>query len=127
MDQAVLVDERRRTGAELINLLSAVRTAVSPQSVGKGVMVVMDERIISAREARKSYPRVGGFSGGDMGLLGVVARGGPEFFFAPTRRRGASTEFDVNDLTALPDVELHYEDPGGTGRRGDGTPAGVVW
>lgn len=63
-----------------MNLLAAVRTAVSPQAPGKGVLVVMDDRIISAREVRKHYQRVGGFEGGEMGMLGVVGTGGPEFF-----------------------------------------------
>jgi L-asparaginase len=48
-----------------INLLAAVRTAAAPQSIGKGVTVVMDDRIISAREVRKLYQRTGGFSGDD--------------------------------------------------------------
>ena len=109
-----------------INLLAAVRTAVSPQAVGKGVMVVMDDRIISAREVRKHYQRVGGFDGGDMGMLGIVARNGPEFFYAPTRRRGPASEFDLGGVTALPDVDLVFAYPGGTGRTWEHPPAGVV-
>ena len=50
-----------------INLLAAVRTAGSAKSRGMGVMVVMDDRILSARENRKLYPRTGGFSGGRDG------------------------------------------------------------
>lgn len=69
-----------------INLLAAVRTAASPQAIGKGVMVVMDDRIVSAREVRKHYQRVGGFVGGEMGMLGVIGGDVPEFFFAPVRR-----------------------------------------
>lgn len=109
-----------------INLLAAVRTAVSPQALGKGVMVVMDDRIISAREARKLYPRVGGFSGGEMGMLGVVSGEGPEFFFTPTRRHGATSEFDLSTVATLGDVDLVYAYPGGTGRSYDTKPAGVV-
>ena len=109
-----------------INLLSAIRTAISPQAVGKGVLVVMDDRILSAREARKLYPRSGGFSGGEMGMLGVVASNGPEFFFAPARRRGPASEFDLAGVSALPEVDLVYAYPGGTGRRYDPLPAGVV-
>src|SRR5262245_51550770 len=45
-----------------INLLSAVRVAVAHDSRGKGALVVMDERIISARDAQKLYARAGGFS-----------------------------------------------------------------
>lgn len=109
-----------------INLLAAVRTAAAPQSVGKGVTVVMDDRIISAREVRKLYQRTGGFSGGDMGLLGVVSSNGPTYFFAPVRRFGARSEFDVRRVDSLPRVELAFSYPGGTGPRFDTVPAGLV-
>ncbi len=109
-----------------INLLAAVRTAISPTAVGKGVMVVMDDRIISAREVRKHYQRVGGFTGGEMGMIGVVAASGPEFFFSPVRRHGASTEFSVATIDSLPRVDLLFSYPGGTGPTFDTLPAGVV-
>ena len=109
-----------------INLLAAVRTVVSPQAVGKGVMVVMDDRILSAREVRKLYQRTGGFDTGEMGMLGVVSGGGPEFFFTPTRRHGSTTEFDIRTIDSLPTVELTFSYPGGKGQRFDPKPAGVV-
>jgi len=110
-----------------INLLAAVRTAGASQARGMGVLVVMDDRIISARENRKLYPRTGGFSGGEMGMLGVVASNGPEFFFRPVRRHGVDTEFDVSTLDTLPKVELVYSYPGGEGPKlGDGTQGLVV-
>ena len=100
-----------------INLLSAVRTAASPKARGMGALVVMDDRILSARENRKLYPRSGGFGTGEMGMLGVVASHGPEFFFAPLRRHGAQTEFDVAAIDSLPAVDLTFSYPGGTGYR----------
>jgi len=109
-----------------INLLAAVRVAVTPQAVGKGVMVVMDDRIISAREVRKIYQRTGGFSGGEMGMLGVVGGNGPDFLFAPTRRHGEDSEFDMRKVDSLPRVALEYSYPGGTGPRYDVQPAGVA-
>ena len=110
-----------------INLLSAVRTAGASQARGMGVLVVMDDRIISARENRKLYPRTGGFSGGEMGMIGVVAAKGPEFFFRPVRRHGVDTEFDVATLDTLPKVELVYSYPGGDGPRlGEGTLGLVI-
>jgi len=110
-----------------INLLSAVRTAGSPAARGMGVMVVMDDRIISARENRKLYPRTGGFSGGEMGVIGIVASRGPEFFFRPVRKHGVDTEFDVSAIDTLPKVELVYSYPGGEGPRlGEGTQGLVV-
>ena len=109
-----------------INLLSAVRVAAAPQAVGKGVMVVMDDRILSAREVRKIYQRTGGFSGGEMGMLGVVGGNGPDFLFAPTRRHGEESEFDMRKVDSLPRVALEYSYPGGTGPRYDAPPAGVA-
>lgn len=109
-----------------VNLLSAVRTVVSPQAVGKGVLVVMDERIVSAREVRKQYQRVGGFDGGEMGMLGIVGGNGVEFFFAPTRRRGPASEFDLAGVTTLPAVDLVFSYPGGAGRTYAVNPAGIV-
>ena len=109
-----------------INLLAAVRVVASPQAVGMGVMVVMDDRIISAREARKIYQRTGGFSGGEMGMLGVVGGNGPDFLFSPVRRHGEDSEFDMRKVDSLPRVELAYSYPGGTGPRFDGQPAGVA-
>jgi L-asparaginase len=110
-----------------INLLAAVRTAGAPQSRGMGVLVVMDDRILSARESRKLYPRTGGFDGGEMGMLGVVAQGGPQYFFKPVRRHGESSEFDVRAIDVLPKVELTFSYPGGDGPRlGEGVQGLVV-
>lgn len=111
-----------------INLLAAVRTAAAPAAREKGVMVVMDDRILSAREVRKQYQRVGGFTVGEMGMLGVVAADGPTFFFAPVRRQGVASEFDVATIDSLPRVDLTFSYPGGTGPRfaSDSLPAGVV-
>jgi L-asparaginase len=109
-----------------VNLLAAVRTVVSPQAVGKGVLVVMDDRILSAREVRKQYQRVGGFDGGEMGMLGIVGSNSVEFFFAPTRRRGSASEFDLAGVTTLPTVDLVFTYPGGSGRTYASNPAGIV-
>ncbi len=126
---AVVGAQRPATGISPdgpVNLLAAVRTVVSPQAVGKGVLVVMDDRILSARESRKHYQRVGGFEGGEMGTLGVVSSGGPEFFFAPVRRRGLRSEFDVTRIDSLPTVDHTVSYPGGRGPRYDTLPAGIV-
>ncbi len=98
-----------------INLLSAVRTAASLKSRGMGVTVVMDDRIISARENRKLYPRSGGFEAGEMGLLGVMTGSGPEYFYAPVRKHGVDTDFDITEIDILPRVDLTYSYPGGDG------------
>ncbi|MBK6485819.1 MAG: asparaginase [Gemmatimonadetes bacterium] len=106
--------------------MAAVRTAAAPQAVGKGVMVVMDDRILSARESRKMYQRTGGFSTGDMGMLGAVGGDGPAFFFAPVRRHGSTSEFDLSSIDTLPRVGLTYSYPREADICFDPKPAGVV-
>jgi L-asparaginase len=91
-----------------LNLFSAIQVAASHQAVAKGVMVVMDQRILSARDAEKKYARSGGFQAGEMGMLGVVTPLGVEFFYQPTRRHTATSEFDVQTISTLPKVEIRY-------------------
>src|SRR5947208_9856859 len=91
-----------------INLLDAVRVAGAHDSRGKGTMVVMDDRIISARDAQKMYARTGGFSAQEMGIIGIVARHGIEFFYTPARRHSLASEFDVREVMTLPRVDIQY-------------------
>lgn len=98
-----------------INLLAAVRVAAAPASRGKGTLIVMDDRIISARDAQKFYARTGGFSAQEMGVLGIVARHGVEYFYAPTRRHTANSEFDIRDVMTLPRVDIQYSYAGADG------------
>ncbi|MBI3262200.1 MAG: asparaginase [Acidobacteria bacterium] len=98
-----------------INLLSAIRVAATSDSRGKGVTVVMDDRIISARDVTKVYARGGGFDGAEMGTLGTVATGGVEFFYQPVRKHTVSTDFDVSALKVLPRVGISYSYSGAQG------------
>src|SRR5215831_5438577 len=98
-----------------INLLSAIRVAAAHESRGKGALVVMDDRIISARDAQKLFARTGGFSAEEMGVIGIVARHGVEFFYAPTRRHTANSEFDIKDVMTLPRVDIQYSYAGSDG------------
>ena len=58
------------------NLLSAVRVAASPESRGLGVLVVMDDHILPAREVRKVHTESSGsFATPEFGPLGQVDAG----------------------------------------------------
>ena len=93
-----------------LNLLSAIRVAAAPESVGKGALVVMDDRILSAREARKLYPRSGGFAASEgMGLLGTVTSSGCQYFYAPVRRHGSCTDFAMDHLEVPAHVTAQIE------------------
>ena len=98
-----------------INLLSAIRVASSPESRGKGVTVVMDDRIISARDVTKVAARGGGFEGAEMGMLGIVATGGVEFFYQPAKKHTVSADFDLSSIKALPRVGISYSYAGAEG------------
>jgi L-asparaginase type II len=109
-----------------LNLLSGIRVAASPEARGKGTLVVMDERILSARDAEKMYARSGGFDAAEMGLLGIVATHGVEFFYAPARRHTLHTEFDLSVVSELPVVDIRYSYAGAGGSVVDENVKGIV-
>src|SRR4030095_10229986 len=100
-------------------LLAAIRVAASPEARGKGALVVMDERILSAPHGDKLFARGGGFDAGEMGLLGIVAAHGVDFFYSPVRRHTTTAEFELTGVTDLPAVDIRYSYAGGGGSDGD--------
>jgi L-asparaginase type II len=92
-----------------LNLLNAVRTAVAPQSRGKGVLVVLNDEINAARDVTKTNTyRVETFRAPELGLLGYVDADRVSFYRASTRRHTVTSEFDVRALTELPKVDILY-------------------
>jgi L-asparaginase type II len=98
-----------------INLLSAIRVAAAAESRGKGVMAVMDDRIMSARDVTKVSARGGGFEPAEMGMLGIVSHSAVEFFYQPVRKHTLTSDFDVSTLKALPRVGISYSYSGAEG------------
>jgi L-asparaginase len=69
------------------NLLNATRVAACPGARGRGVLVVMDEQILPAREARKVHTEASGsFATPEFGPLGVVDGGRVVFRRQPLGR-----------------------------------------
>ena len=92
-----------------INLYNAVLLAGSPDAVGKGVLVSMNDQIQSARDVSKSNTStLDAFRTPDLGMLGYIQGGKPFFYRASTRKHTADTEFDVSSLTSLPAVDIVY-------------------
>ncbi len=92
------------------NLLDAIRIASSPNSAGRGALVVLNNEIQSARDVTKtdSY-RVETFQSGHMGFLGYSDSDGQVVFYRrPERRHTADSEFDVSGVDELPQVEIAY-------------------
>lgn len=55
------------------NLVAGIRTSIAPAARGHGVLVVMNDRICAARDARKAHTSaVEGFEAGEAGFVGVV-------------------------------------------------------
>lgn len=98
-----------------INLLSAIRVAAAPDSRGKGVTAVMDDRIMSARDVTKVYARGGGFENAEMGMLGALTSGAVEFFYQPVRKHTSTSDFDVSAIQSLPRVGISYSYSGAQG------------
>ena len=84
------------------NLLHAVAVAAHPSSAGRGVLVVMNEEIHSARDVSKVHGmRVDAFAS-PHGALGLVLEGAPRWYRALTRPHTRTSEFDIATLDALP-------------------------
>ena len=94
------------------NLIDAVVTAKSPESAGKGVLLVANELIHPAREVTKSVvSRVDSWLSPDTGALGIVSDGRPVFYRTPLRRHTSGSEFSTNESLStlqLPKVEIVY-------------------
>jgi len=90
------------------NLLSGVRVAVENESRGKGVLVVLNDEIHSARDVRKTdNNRVETFASAEWGALGVVDS--DQLLYRrtiATRHTGASDLLLDEAVTVLPNVPI---------------------
>lgn len=100
-----------------VNLLAAIRTAISPSAVDRGVMVVFNDEISAAREVSKANTyRVETFKPGELGLLGYADSDGAIVFYrSPTRRHTHQSTFEVDRLKSLPRVDVVYVYQGADG------------
>jgi L-asparaginase len=92
-----------------LNLLNAVKTAMAPESRGKGTLIVMNDEINSARDTTKTNTlRVETFRAPELGLLGYVDEDKVSYYRATTKRHTANSEFDITGLASLPKVTILY-------------------
>ncbi len=92
-----------------LNLLNAVRTAISPEAKGKGALIVLNDEINAARDTTKTNTlRVETFKSPELGILGYIDEDKVSFYRASTKRHTTNSEFDVLDLTTLPKVTILY-------------------
>ena len=92
-----------------INLYNAVLLAASPDAVGKGVLVAMNDQIQAGRDVSKSNTSApDAFRSPELGMLGYFQGGKPFFYRQLVRKHTVDTEFDVSALNALPQVDIVY-------------------
>lgn len=99
-----------------LNLVNAIRVAASPQSAGRGVMVLLNDEIHAAREVTKTATfRLQTFRTPDFGILGYVDGDTVAYYRSAERKTSPHTEFDIRSLDALPRVDISYAYAGADG------------
>lgn len=92
-----------------LNLYNAVRVAATKEAIGKGVLVLLNDTIHSARFVTKNNTtRVETFVSREIGPLGFADSDRVVFYRSPLTVHTAKSEFDVSKLTSLPQVDIVY-------------------
>ncbi len=92
-----------------INLYNSVMLAASPEAVGKGVLVAMNDQIQAARDVTKvNTSTLDAFRTADLGMLGYIQGSKPFFYRQQVRKHTLDAEFDISKLQALPQVDIVY-------------------
>ncbi len=92
-----------------MNLLNAIRLAASPEAAGKGVLLTLNDTIEAARETSKTHTTaVDTFQSLTTGSVGAMGDGHVTFYREPSGCHTTASEFDLDDVTALPYVPIIY-------------------
>ncbi|MDY3132732.1 MAG: asparaginase [Campylobacter lanienae] len=91
------------------NLYNAVALAANKESEFKGVIVTMNDKILSARGVTKTHTlNLDAFSSPDFGDLGYMVDGKAYFYSAITKAHTTNTPFDISQISNLPKVDILY-------------------
>ncbi|MGI1987735.1 L-asparaginase 2 [Shewanella glacialipiscicola] len=92
-----------------MNLYNAVATAANLESKGRGVLVVMNDMVLNARDVTKTNTTgVHTFAAPNFGPLGVIHNSKIEYMGKTERQHTTQTPFDVSKLDKLPQVGIVY-------------------
>ncbi|MDC0036809.1 asparaginase domain-containing protein [bacterium] len=91
------------------NLMDAVRVAIHKESTKKGVLVVMNNTIISARQVQKNNTfHLQAIGGTGIGVMGYVYNEVVDFHVMSTKIHTKSSEFNIDNIQELPNVDIVY-------------------
>lgn len=91
------------------NLYNAVALVANKEAKNKGVMVAINDKILSARGVVKTHSlNVDAFSSPDFGDLGYIVDGKVFFYNNVIKAHTKNAPFDVSKLTSLPKVDILY-------------------
>ncbi len=92
-----------------MNLYEAVAVGANQEARDRGVLVVLNDQIHYAREVEKrNTTALDTFQSPNRGPAGHVTGSAVTFFAKPATTLGASSAFPIDDLGALPKVEVIY-------------------
>lgn len=92
----------------MLNLYNAVVVAGSPASRGKGVLVAMNDEIHSGRDVTKRVNIKTSAFYSQWGPLGMAVEGQTYWFRNPAKRHTTASEFDIDSIQKLPEVQIVY-------------------
>ena len=112
-DKPIVVVGSMRPGTAMsadgmLNLYNAVVTAATPSARGKGVLVTMNDEVLSGRDVSKRINIKTGAFVSQWGPLGMVVEGRVYWFRLPAKRHTMNSEFDIAAIDKLPEVQIVY-------------------
>nr|WP_235835095.1 asparaginase [Albitalea terrae] len=112
-DKPIVVVGSMRPGTAMsadgmLNLYNAVVLAGTPSARGKGVLVAMNDDILTGRDAAKRTNIKTNAFASPWGPLGMVVENKAYWFRAPVKRHTMQSEFDIDTLESLPEVQIVY-------------------
>ena len=112
-DKPIVVVGSMRPGTAMsadgmLNLYNAVAVASDKQSRGKGVLVTMNDEIQSGRDVSKSVNIKTEAFKSAWGPMGMVVEGKSYWFRLPAKRHTVNSEFDIKQISSLPQVDIAY-------------------
>ncbi len=91
-----------------MNLYNGIVTVSSDESKGHGVMVCMNGRIFDAKSVTKTHTTDVAAFEGVYGQIGYIYNSKAYYVFEPKYRHTTSSEFNVDNLNKLPEVDIVY-------------------